>query len=137
MPRIIGAKRNEMIFEDHLSGDKLALYYRMPTTKEREDFLNMAVRRKGNKVTFHHTEARLTYGLKILVGIRDGDFVRQADAGSSLLPMSSDPNSPDYCADWKQSMEDGCADLIMALAGHVFDGTPRLADAEEEDVSGE
>lgn len=138
MPRIIGIERNEVIFEDPISGDKLGLYYRMPTTKEREGFVNMAVRRKGNKVTLHHAEARMAYGMKILIGIREKDFLRMVD-GKAML-MSSDPASPDYVADWAKEIETGCADLVMALAGHVFDGSPRLASQDEEeseDIAGE
>jgi hypothetical protein len=131
MPRIIGADRNEIIFDDPLSGDRLGMYYRMPTTREREGFVNMAVRRKGNKVTMHHAEARMCYGMKILVGIREGDFMRMASG--QPVPMSSDPSSPHYTPEWAQEMEAGCADLIMALAAQVFDVTPRVAVQEDEE----
>lgn len=138
MPRIIGAARNEIIFEDHLGGGQLGLYYRMPTTKEREGFLAMAVQRKGSKVTLHHAAARLTYGLRILEGIRDGDFMRMTEAGMPV-PMSSDPASPHYHPDWAKEMEAGCADLVMTMAGLVFDGTPRIAAQEDdhEDAAGD
>lgn len=136
MPRIIGAEKNEIIYADPLSGCNLGLYYRMPTTEEREGFLNAAVKRKGNKVTLHHAEARMAFGLKILVGVRDGDFLRR-DGGKDV-PMSSNPDSPDYCPEWKQEMESGCADLVMAMAAHVFDSAPRIvAGEEEEDLAGE
>lgn len=138
MPRIIGTERNEIIFDDIASRTQLGLYYRLPTTKERQGFLNSAVRRIGNKVTMHHAEARMKYGMEILQGVRDGDFMRMENG--SAVPMSSNPASPHYFPGWKEEMETGCADLIMAMAGHVFDGTVTLASREDdpdEDVTGE
>ena len=135
MPRIIGSEKNELIINDALSGDQLGLYYRMPTTKERQGYLDAAVKRVKNKVTLHHAEARMKYGMSILVGIREGDFMRMKEG--KAVPMSSDPLSPDFYEGWKQEMEDGCGDLIMALAGVVFDGGADVAQPDAEDIAGE
>lgn len=138
MPRIIGCEQNEIIFNDIDSGTKLGLYYRLPTTKERQGFLNSVVRKSGKVVTMHHVEARMKYGMDILQGIREGDFMRMENG--SAVPMSSNPSSPHYFSGWKEEMETGCADLIMAMAGHVFDGTVTIASREDdqaEDATGE
>ena len=140
MPRIIGSERNELIINDTLAGCQVGLYYRMPTTKERQGYLNAVVKRERNKVTMHHAEARMKYGLEILVGIRDGDFMRLHNGAP--VAMSSDPSSPDYCAGWKEEMEKGCGDLVMALGGVVFDGgaevvSPEDAEPENASIEGE
>jgi len=142
MPRIIGGERNELILNDTLAGCQVGLYYRMPTTSERQGYLNAAVKRERNKVTLHHAEARLKYGLKILEGVRDGDFLRTVDG--KPVAMSSNPASPDFYPDWKKEIEAGCSDLVLALSGLVFEGgadvvTPDDADllGPGEDIAGE
>jgi len=131
MPRIVGAAQNELIFDDPISGSELGLYFRMPTTTERQGYVNAAVQRKGKKVTMHHAEARMRFGLKILTGVRDGDFVRMQ--GKDQVPMSSDPSSPNYFSGWREEIEKDCGDLVMALAGQVFDGSPSLVTQDDDD----
>lgn len=135
MPRIIGTDRNELIINDPISNSQLGLYYRMPTTSERQGYMNAAVKRVKNKISLHQAEARMKYGAKILVGIRDGDFLRM-EAGKAV-PMSSNPASPDYYEFWQDEIESGCGDLVMALAAIVFDGGIDVATPEDEDAAGE
>ena len=139
MPRIIGAERNELIIDDKISGCQLALYYRMPTTSERQGYLNAAIKRIKNKVSMHLAEARMKYGMAILTGIRDGDFERIENGRA--VPLSSDPASPHYHEGWKREIEQGCGDLVMVLAGLVFDGGAEIAQSDEEepgeDIAGE
>lgn len=134
MPRIIGSPRNELILNDTLAGCQVGLYYRMPTTSERQGYLNAVVKRERNKVTLHHAEARLKYGLKILEGVRDGDFLRTVNGRS--VAMSSDPASPDFHPEWKKEIETGCGDLVLALAGLVFEGGAEVVTPEEDDDPG-
>ena len=135
MPRIIGTERNELIINDPISNSQLGLYYRMPTTSERQGYMNTAIKRVKNKVTLHQAEARMTWGGKILVGIRDGDFLRMVEG--KPVPMSSDPASPAYYEGWKEEIADGCGDLVMALAAVVFDGGIDVATPEDDDTAGE
>ena len=135
MPRIIGAERNELIINDPLSNSQLGLYYRNPTTSERQGYMNSAVKRVKNKITLHQAEARMVWGGKILVGIRDGDFLRMVDGRP--VAMSSDPASPDYYDGWRDEIESGCGDLVMALAAVVFDGGAEIATPEDEVTAGE
>ena len=135
MPRIIGSKTNELIINDPISQSEVGLYYRMPTTSERQGYMNTAIKRVKNKISLHQVEARMTWGLKILVGIRDGNFLRMEN--DKAVRMSSDPASPDYYEGWKEEMENGCGDLVMALATLVFDGGVDVATAEDEAAAGE
>lgn len=132
MARIIGAERNEMAFHDHLSGTTVALYYRNPTTSERQGYMNDAVKREKNTVTLHRAEALAKWGAKILMGVRDGDFLRVVEG--QPVPLSSDPASPDFYPEWRAEIEAGCIDLISALAGQVFDAVPEMV---REDIQGE
>lgn len=123
MPRQLGTTTNQLIFDDPVSGDKIGLNYRLPTTSERQGYANMAVQRgKGGKITFHHAEARLKFGGEILTGFRDGDFL-----DASGQPMTA--NDPG----WKEQVITDAADLVMALAGQVFEAGPSVVSAEDDE----
>lgn len=64
---------------DPVSGTELGLYYRLPTTEERQAFLNDAGKRIGEEYVDNSAEARYEGGLKVLTGVRDGDFEREID----------------------------------------------------------
>jgi len=120
---------NELKIHDNVSDSDIVLFYRTPTTKERQEYQNLALQRKGKKVTFNQAEARLVSGLKILTGFREGDFVR--DVLGAAQPYSSDKNSPHYLEEWKTEVEAGASDLIMLLAAHVFDASAEIVDPED------
>jgi len=120
---------NELKIHDNVSDSDIVLFYRTPTTSERQGYQNMALQRKGKKVNFNQAEARMTYGLKILTGFREGDFVR--DVLGAAAPYSSDRNSQNYLEEWKKELEAGASDLIMLLAAHVFDASAEIVDAED------
>ncbi|NCD13685.1 MAG: hypothetical protein EOL92_00445 [Bacteroidia bacterium] len=134
MARVLNKENNLMIFADELSGSDVGLYYRMPTTRERQGYTNAAVKRgaKGNKITFHVVEAKIEFGAKILTGIRDGDFLLE-----NGRPLSSDPTSENYIESWKDIVIDCASDLVGALATKIFDHIPDVAGTEEEDIEGE
>ena len=133
MARIIGTANNSLKIHDNISDSDIVLFYRSPTTSERTGYANMSVQRRRNKVTLHQAEARLKYGLLILTGFREGDFVR--DAGGRPEVFSSDPGSAHYRSNWKEEIEEGAADLVMLLAAHVFDVSAEI-DAPD-DVAGQ
>ena len=116
---------------DNISGTELKLYYRQPTTSERQAFINMCIQRTRNKVTTHHAAARLKYGLLILTGFRSGDFGRIWEGKPE--PMASDPDHDDYYVDWKKELETGAGDIVMLLAAQIFEAPAEISDAEEED----
>jgi len=122
---------NELKIHDNISDSDILLYYRAPTTAERNGYHNMAIQRKGRKIRFRQPEARLHYGLKILSGFREGDFVR--DVNGRPEPFSSDSGSPAYLPSWKDEIEKGAADLVMLLAAHVFDSSAEIDEPEEDE----
>jgi hypothetical protein len=131
MPRIVNAKVNEVRIWDNISGSEIVLHYRQPTTKERQEYTNMSLQRHGNKITSNKAAARLKYGSDVLVGFREGDFVKKE--GEKLVAFSSDPNSENYLEEWKKEIEEGSCDIVMLLAAHVFDAP---AEISGDDIEG-
>ncbi len=132
MARREAEQRNELKINDNISGSELSLYFRMPTPSERQGYSNMAVQRRGRKVKFLQSEARLKYGMKILTGFKDGDFERKE--GDSYLPMASEPGHENYFEGWRDWVQHNADDLVMLLASHVFDMPAEIDDSE--DVAG-
>jgi len=129
MARREAKQNNELRIHDNLSDSDITLFYRMPTTKERQAYANLSVQRKGNKVEFNQATSRITYGLQILSGIKDGDFERLE--GDKYLPISSSEGSTNFLPEWKKFVEDNGSDLVMLLAAHVFDGSASILGGED------
>ena len=129
MPRIMDDGVNTLRIWDNISNSKLEVQYRSPTTEERAAFSNQSIQRKRNKLTFRSAQARQKYGLMILTGIREGDFVIKK--GGKNVPLASDPKSPNYNEKWKEIMMKHASDIIEVLAAFVFEGS---AEADDEDI---
>ncbi len=112
---------NQLTIHDAISGDDVVLTYRTPTTSERVAYQRAQVKKQGKKVILRAGEARQEFGLKILTGVRDGDF------GYDGQPISSDPKSPNYRPDWKQLVGETAGDLVEVLALTVFEGARSAA----------
>ena len=129
--RLSKTQTSELTIHDHLSDTEIVLSYRMPTTQEREGYANASVRRTRKGMKFEVVKARQEFGLKILTGIREGDFeAEKADGTFNLL--ASDPSSPNYREDWKTLVAELAPDLVQALAGHVFDASAEIIGDEAE-----
>lgn len=135
MARSIEQEVNELKIFDNISNSSLVVYYRNPTTQERAAYANESVQRKRNKIVTRIPEARLKFGGLILEGFREGDFTRKA--GGKTVPMASDPQSPHYDPDWKKRLLEGASDIVMLLAGHVFDVSAETEDPDEKLDDGE
>jgi len=129
--RRLGAQENFLTLHDNLSDTKIRLYYRMPTTSERQSYTSRRFVRKGKKMIDKTEEVRLADGKKILTGIREGDFEKQQ--GDTWVTFSSDEKSKLYDPDWKNRVEKDGADLIMLMAAQVFEGSAHVADSDDED----
>lgn len=132
MPRYLGVADNVLSLHDNLSDSDIEFTYRPPTTKERTDYAAEAVTRKGKKIKFAVAENQIKYGLKILTGIRDGDFVAPGPDGEPE-PLSSDPKSPHFKPDWKKTLETHAADLVQLVGMRVFDNSAFIMTAEDEE----
>ncbi len=120
-----------LTIHDNLSDSEIILSYRRPTTKERQGFENLSVQRKGKKVKFKHSEARLKYGGKILTGIREGDF--EIEKAGTYVPVSSDPSSQNYVENWNELIKEMAPDIVQILAAQVFEASVELAELDDDD----
>lgn len=123
MPFLLSEKPCEVTFTDKIANCSITLFYKLPTTEERTAYSSELVVRKKRKVESKIGPTRLKYGLKVLTGFKEGDFA--TDRG----PISSDPGSPLYDANWKALVTKYASHLVMALGAHVFES----ADEEEPD----
>ena len=133
MPRTLNDKPCEVTFLDRISNSKITLYYRMPTTEERIGYSNAQIIRKDGKVKNNTGEARIKYGLLVMTGFKDGDFVTDDNK-----PLSSDPHSSFYNPAWKTIVKQYASDIVSLLAVHVFDASvmPQNQDPDEADGEG-
>lgn len=129
MPRIIGEEQHVLKLHDNLSDSEIVLYYRSPTTSERNGYENEAIRRKRNRVVMKRAEARLKYGGIILTGFRSGDFAKKVNG--KIVPIASDENDPNFDSEWKKIVMESAGDIVMLLAVHVFDLSAEIDDDEE------
>ena len=130
MARSLSDDINELKIFDNISGSSIVMYYRDPTTEERTAYANASVRRKRNKIITKVPETRIEYAEKIMTGFREGDFTIKKDGQPQ--PISSEPSSPNYYPEWKNLLRKKASDLLMLLAGHVFDGSAETEDAEPD-----
>lgn len=116
MPRECYAEKNVLEVQDKISGDILTLYYNMPTNTDRVSYGNALFVRKGKKVVMVKDpfSIQAKYGLRILSGIKKGDFTNHGKV------YASEPSDPDYDPDWKKHVEAGASDVMAYLARHAF-----------------
>lgn len=153
MPRI-GMDVYPIDVIDELSGDKIKFFMKMPGAKLRNKYNNKSIVRRGRKTEFNAALARVDFGMKLLVGIREGDFlippeehenyenlkdmlISVEDSDKKFLTISSDPSSPFYTSQWKEHVEKYGNDLIEAAASKLFDNPASVedqnSDVEDED----
>jgi len=131
MPRHMKEGLNTLKIWDNISNSELEVYYRAPTTEERTAFSNESIQRKRNKIIFRTSQARQKFGLKILTGIREGDFIVRE--GDKDVPLGSNSNLPHYNPEWKNLMMKYAADIVELLAVHVFEAPAETLDEEAAD----
>ena len=123
--RVIGPKViNEMVVADPMSGDQLILYYRSPTTEERQQYVSDLFLQEDGKVKDNTQIARLKWGLELLTGIGDQTLALTIDG--ETRPVHNNPESEHYRADWKELMREYAADLPVFLALRVFEALRQI-----------
>jgi hypothetical protein len=118
MPRELSNERCEITFDDRISGGKLTLYHRMPTSEERIKYANGYVTRQGNTIVSTIGELRMKAGSAIFTGFKTGAF---SAPGKGLI--SSDKSEPNYEPAWKALIKQYSPDVIEMLAVHVFESS--------------
>ena len=129
MPRRENNNNDLLLLQDNLSDSVLGIYYRQPTTKERQAYLNKRSIRQGNRFVDNSAACRVESGKRIITGLRDGDFERRVEGGN-YRPIATNRDSADYYEAWPEWMEKHCSDVLTALAVRVFE-VPVQAGAKE------
>jgi hypothetical protein len=132
MARRERSKENYLEFQDNISDSVLGLFFRTPTTKEQQAFINKRAIRTGKKHVDNTAANRVAFGKRIITGVREGDFERKVGQ-DEYKPISSDPSSENYYENWKDWMEDNCADVLTVLAARVFEVPVSVVQTEEDD----
>lgn len=134
MARRLGQQINEMVITDSLSGSDITFYYRMPSITERVKYQSgLFSLRGGNRLQVKSFETRLSYGLEIITGFKEGDFEIEQDG--KWVAISSQQDSPNYYAGWKAVLRKDAPDLVSALAAAVFESASASATVGEEGES--
>ncbi|MDI6853153.1 MAG: hypothetical protein QME75_06050 [Deltaproteobacteria bacterium] len=115
MARILGEERHVLELQDPVSGSVITLYYRRPTSEERVAYQLSAYRIEGGERRFCLGETRLKFGLAILDGFEQGNFLIQEKG--ELVPLD-----PERHPDWQEKLLKHAPDLVSFLAQQVFEG---------------
>jgi hypothetical protein len=120
-------KTQAFVFEP--TGEEMHLDWRLPTTAEIRAYTSDFYRAASEKET-KDPDFPLSYGLAVLIGIRDNEW------GIEGKPVSSNPDSPDYRSDWKEALakNDLARIIITGLAAVAFGGARLKAEDEKKPV---
>lgn len=122
MPRLLSEREepNVLRLGDPVSGCRVGLLYRLPTTAERVEYLGGLLRPEAAGAA-GLLELRRRAGLALLLGLEEGSFALPQDGGGAR-PLSSTPGAPDFEPRWKEFLAERAPEIIEALAWHVFEG---------------
>ncbi len=101
-------------------------FYRRPTTDEIVAYNSRLFQKKNGKVINNVVPTRIEMGLKVLTGVQDGVFTLNGK------PISSDPASPDFYADWKNVLKGALSGTIANFAFRVFEAVSEAQIDQEE-----
>ena len=125
MARELKNKTAGVTFSDSITGGQIKFFYRIPSASEIQEYDSMRIRREKNQSFDNTSTARIQMAMKILTGIRDGDFTAEDK------PISSNPKSENYHENWKELVLDAAPDLLLLLGAFVFDHVPISVDDVE------
>jgi hypothetical protein len=151
MARIIGENiKNKLIIKDQYNESSfLTVYHESATAEERIAYRSAQWKRDGNKIESRLTAARQEWGEKKIIGFKEGDFKFKAPPEKISSPstgegegggenrgegeirtISSDPESPNYDPNWKALLRKYAADVLEAVAEHIFESTFTIAEQD-------
>lgn len=111
---------NDITMYDSISGSSIQFFHRTPETDDRIRYQAAKFRREGDRMINCSRRAAIDAAANVLTGIREGDFIIDGQ------PLSSDPASENYRADWKELIEGMAGDLLFVMGNLLFEGQPDL-----------
>lgn len=140
MPRVYNNDDNVLVIDDYISGSKCKLFFRTPTPAEHAKYSNSMYQRQGKKLVNRTGETRQEFGLEILTGFREGDYLKPGTPDSphyddkyKACRFSGDRNAPAFDPDWKKWVQKIAPDHIELLAVHAFENTGAVDDGPDLD----
>lgn len=107
---------NEVSFYHVASGTKVKFFYTNPDTdvhiKYKSAILNASVKGKSIEEV---QKIQIEFGLKLINGIRKGDF------SYKKKELSTDPNDPDYVPEWKEVVKKVAGDIVISFVEQILD----------------
>lgn len=101
-------------------GEAFDLYYRQPTTSEviayNRDLYEFTIEGRVASTPRMNYHVLIRSALDVITGWSEGAF------GVDGQPISADPQSPQYRADWKALLEDTESRILIGVATQVFGG---------------
>lgn len=124
------SEHNSITVFDSLTGTRIKLFYRTPTTKERlrykSDIVNTLTKTKSVE---EGTKIQLTWAKELITGFRQGDF------GYDGQTISSNKEDANYYQAWKGIMEETASDILLAFIETVMDRPVMVVKDNEVDES--
>jgi hypothetical protein len=116
MPRELKySEQNEITLFDSLSGTKIKLYYKTPTTQDRILYQSAALNILTKKNSFEEViNLQLSWAEKFITGFRKGDFTVEGKE------ISSDKNDSDYYPGWFGILKETASDILMNVIKTIF-----------------
>lgn len=103
-----------------MDGETFELYYRQPTTTEtlayNRNLYRFDLDGKTPTAPTMNYEVMVEAALSVITGWTEGAF------GFDGKPISADPASPQYRADWPALLKDTETRMVLAVAAKVFGG---------------
>jgi hypothetical protein len=118
MRELKASDKNEVVIFDKQSGTKILFFYNTPKTTERINYkseLTKAVVENKNDAAKAIADVQLKFALQSICGFAENNFCVDDVA------ISSNPEKPNYYADWKMYLAENAADLLFTFADIVFD----------------
>lgn len=132
-----GSDKNPLPVQVMVGGKvkEFTVYYATPKTSRMAALHSARMKWKGGKPVFNAFHPSIQFGLEVLTGVEDGVLTLDG------APISTDPGSPNYRADWKDILrglvEDNAsiAGMLQVVTSVAFDGVKASGvdiDVEEE-----
>ena len=126
-----GSSDHRLMLVD-IGGQKIGVYYRSPTPSEYISYHRDKLKFRGGKIENNLTEANLSYGLKLITGIRPGDLEYRENGAWKKLDTSMMPE-----AEWKALLERDFLELVDFIGSRVFNPIESSVAENEEELSAE
>ncbi len=126
--------RFPVVVHHERTGETKRLYYTEPTPSQVIAHRQAMNRRKGGKLILDTATPALKFGKEVLSGFDDCNLRKNDDGTYSPIdgdfafglggkPISSDPGSPNFCAEWKEVIYRLWPVVVETIGNLAFGGT--------------